>query len=89
MHPEEPTEKLAFQLWWAITWRSLAASVLAVLIFGQLIATIIYLTGGSIESVQWPANIAAFILGIYIAVQVVKHLMTKGFGEYRLAIIKK
>jgi len=89
MNAEEPTDILALKLWWALVWRSVPISLISGAILGGFIGAIVAATGGSPESVQLPAGIAGFLVGIFIAVKVIRHLMTKGFGEYRLSIVKK
>jgi len=89
MHPEEPTDKLAIQIWWALTWRSVPLSMLAAFLFAFIIGLIAGLTKTDPHSLSVPGAIGGALIGLFITVKIIKRLMTKGFGEYRLVIVKK
>tara|TARA_B100001989_G_scaffold252821_1_gene236406 strand:- start:702 stop:971 length:270 start_codon:yes stop_codon:yes gene_type:complete len=89
MYTEEPTDLLALKVWWATVWRALPISFVAGAVVGAIIGIIVAIMGSSPEAVQAPAGLAGFLIGIFVMVKVIKRLMTNGFGEYRLAVIKK
>ncbi|MGH1376810.1 MAG: hypothetical protein ACRBCK_10730 [Alphaproteobacteria bacterium] len=89
MSPEVPTEKIALQTWWAITWRAIPFAFIASTVMGVLMGLFVKSLGGSPQSLQFPAVLAGSLVGIYINVQVIKRLMTKGFGDYRLIVMRK
>lgn len=89
MSPEVPDEKLALQVWWSISWRAIPISFIAGSLIGTIVGAIMGFMGASVQSVQTPAMIMGALVGIYVNVQVIKYLMTKGFGDYRLAVVRK
>ncbi len=88
MH-EVPTDKLALQVWWAMVWRAMPLALLAGIAVGFLAGIAGSFMNISVESVQGPLTFLGFVLGLFITVKVIKHLMTKGFGVYRLAVVRK
>ncbi len=89
MSPEVPNEKLALQVWWSISWRAIPLSFIAGSLIGGVLGAVLGSMGASVQSIQTPAMIMGALVGIYINVQVIKRLMTKGFGDYRLAVVRK
>lgn len=84
---EEPTDLIALKLWWAMTWRTLPLAMGAGMIVGAVIGAIIGMTGGAPEEVRGPAMLAGAAVGIFVTVKVLKWLMTRGFGKYKLVVI--
>lgn len=84
-----PTDKLALQVWWALTWRSMPLALVAAMLAGAVIGLLTGVLGGGPEDVQVPAGICGFLIGLFVTIKVVKYLMTKGFGQYRLVVVKK
>jgi len=89
MSPEIPTDKLALQIWWAMLWRTIPLVILVIALAGIIIGIISSLAGANPNDVQIPSGIAGGVLGLYISVKIIKHLMTKGFGDYRLVVVRK
>ena len=88
MDIELPTEKLALKIWWAMLWRTIPLAILVSLLAGIVIGTISGVMGVDSNEVQIPASIAGGLLGLYVSVKVIKHLMTKGFSGYRLVVVR-
>ncbi len=88
MNIEVPTEKLALKIWWAMLWRTIPLAVLASFLAGIVIGTISSVMGVDPNEVKIPASIAGGLLGLYVSVKVIKHLMTKGFGDYKLVVVR-
>jgi len=86
---EVPSDKLALQVWWALTWRSLPLAIIAAMVVGAFIGALAGVFGGSEEDIQMPAGIAGALIGLFVTVKVIKHMMTKGFGKFRLMVVKK
>ncbi len=84
---EEPTDLIALKLWWAMTWRTLPLALGAGMIVGMVIGAIVGVTGGRPEEVQGPAAFAGAVVGVFVTVKVLKWLMVKGFGQYKLVVI--
>tara|TARA_R110001592_G_scaffold16881_7_gene71512 strand:- start:40084 stop:40350 length:267 start_codon:yes stop_codon:yes gene_type:complete len=88
MH-EIPTDKLALQVWWALTWRTIPLAILGGIAVGVVIGVIVAVMQADKDAVQMPATLGGGLVGLFITVKVIKYLMTKGFGEYRLTVVKK
>ncbi len=89
MDAEIPTEKLALQIWWAMTWRIIPFALLGGMVVGLIIGLIAGIMKADPSSIEAPATLAGLLLGLFISVRVIMRLMTKGFGEYRLAVVRK
>lgn len=89
MSPEIPTDKIALQVWWALMWRTFPLALIAGTLAGMVIGSIAALLGATPADVQTPSALAGAILGIFVSVRVIRHLMSKGFGQYRLTVVTK
>jgi len=89
MNPEEPTKVLGLKIWWAYFWRAMLLIIpgsLLIGVVGGIIAALIRLGpeyGGIL------GGVSGLIVGLYMSAYVFKRLMTKGFGPYRLVVVKK
>ncbi len=89
MDIEIPSDKVALKIWWALSWRTLIMAFLVSFLASIIINAIAHMAGASPADVQVPAAIAGGLLGLYVSVKVIKYLMTKGFGDYRLVLVRK
>ncbi|MGH1403175.1 MAG: hypothetical protein ACRBDL_02935 [Alphaproteobacteria bacterium] len=89
MDIEIPTEKLALKIWWAMTWRLIPLIFVGAFIVGLILGLIGTSMGIESRSIETIAGFSGAFLGLFLSVKVIMHLMTKGFGEYRLAVVRK
>lgn len=86
---EVPSDLIALKLWWAMTWRIVPFAILAGMAAGFVIGIIATVTQTPPEAMQGAATLAGAAIGIFLTVKIIKRLMTKGFGDYRLVVEKK
>ncbi|MGH1455380.1 MAG: hypothetical protein ACRBDI_01235 [Alphaproteobacteria bacterium] len=89
MSSELPSDKLALQIWWAMMWRAVPLALLAGAGAGFVIGIIAVVAKTPPESIQTPSMLLGGLLGVFVTVKVIKRLMTHGFGNYRLMVVKK
>ena len=89
MNHEEPTNKLALKVWWAFAWRTLYYYVLIGIALIVFFSVIVAVSDTNIEDfygvIEKGCNLFGLVMGIYI----IKRLMTKGFGQFRLVVVRK
>lgn len=90
IHELESTMGLACRVWWAFTWRSvllgLVCGALAGLVMG-LITDI--LDFGKSPTLSMASSAAGLALGVCASIWVMRRLMVKGFGRFRLVVVEK
>ena len=89
MNPEEPTLKLGLQVWWAFFWRSMLIIIPSTILVSIPIGIICAILRVGQETAGIFGGLFGLLIGLYITAYVVKRLMTKGFGQYRLVVVKK
>lgn len=89
MNIEIPTDKIALQIWWAMAWRSIPLVIICSILASLAISLVITIVGIDPKAMQGPSMLIGAIVGLYVSIKVIKYLMTKGFGEYRLVVVKK
>lgn len=97
MREVEPTYLMALRFWWAWLWRQ--GLVLIPTLFLLIAATTLILVivgkaaGMSQEEVSAIAGPMGFVLGLgvgcFAQLYIIRRLMTKGFGRFRIAIVEK
>lgn len=83
----EATYPLALKVWWAIVWRTISLGVLAGLALGFVFGIASAVTGLMLP--QYVHAIIGLFGGMAACLWVLKRLMTKGFGNYRLAVLEE
>ena len=87
MHTETPTLKLAILVWWVQLWRTMLFVILGSVAVGFTLAIVQRIIG--VDLPPFISGIAGGIVGFIVVIKVIERLMTKGFGKYRLAVVKK
>ena len=87
MDIEIPTMKLAIKVWWAQFWRMVPLAFLGGAVVGLVVGLVSELLG--IEVSSHVSGVLGGVVGIVVGLKVILYLMTKGFGEYRLAVVRK
>lgn len=83
----EPTDLLCLKVWWALTWRAVLFAILASMLVGLVIGILGSMMGESQENLQGPAAVSGGLVGLFVSVRVIRYLLTKGFGRYRLVVV--
>ena len=89
MDIEEPTDKLALQVWWAIGWRTLyyyALAGIALIVFYAFLSAIFDVDIGVFDNAM---EICGAFFALFAGIFALKQVITKGFGQYRLVVVKK
>lgn len=79
---------LGLKLWWAYTWRSVLVSILlgiVIVAVASLIVSFVYPHVDVTETNASFGGLLSFIAGIWV----MKRLLTKGFGGYKLVVVEK
>ena len=88
----EVTWARATRIWWAYLWRSIVGAVVMSLIGGLVGGLLGYMMssfGAKTSTVQWVALPIGVILGVGMSILVVKRVLGKDFGEFRLLLVSK
>jgi len=89
MQSETPTDFIALKVWWAMTWRTIPLVLLGSIFLGLILGIIASLSGLDLNATQRLSMLFGALLGLYIAVKIIKRLMTNGFGDYKLVVVRK
>ena len=87
MNVETPTIKLSFQVWWAWLWRVLPLTFFLGFLIGFTIGMAAQIFGFPVPTLL--VSLLGLPVGIVVSVKMMQRLMTKGFGKYRLVVVKK
>ena len=85
----EATYGTAAKVWWALTWRIFPTALLGSLIIGFVIGLISGALKTDVNAASIFAGILGFAFGLWVMLFMIRRLMTKGFGRYRLAVMVK
>lgn len=89
MNEIDPTYLIATRVWWAWCWRAillaLGSSFLLGLVFG-IIGNVVGLDKNTIASL---GGIIGFFLGIFFSIFVMKKILCKSFGSFRITVMKQ
>lgn len=85
----EATYGTAARVWWAMTWRILPTAILGALIIGFVIGLISGAMNTDVNTAAAFSGIVGFAFGLWVMLFMIRRLMTKGFGRYRLAVMVK
>lgn len=89
MTEQVPTLGIAAKAWWALTWRSLLCAVVVGTVWGFVIGIIASIAGWQQGGMTLLAGVGGFFLGAYVSIRIMRRLMIKGFGRYRLSVVEK
>jgi len=84
-----PTYDNVLRVWWAYSWRWGAAG--AVVAFAVMFAVQFLAIAAKmdIETVKKAEPVLGFIISVLASQWVIRRLLTKGFGRFRLALVEK
>jgi len=88
MEEIENTWKRAAVFWWAFSWRSLLYVLPATMILGALAGAIFVAISVPIEPYAIYFNIVGGFVWLAISLWIIKSLLSKSFGGFRVALIK-
>jgi hypothetical protein len=80
------TWKRATIIWWSLFWRWVLFSVLAGFIAGFVLGLVLA-AFGKVEDAEVYGQIAGVIVGIPVGIWVVKKVLVKEFGRFRIALV--
>lgn len=83
----EANYSTALKLWWALIWRTVPLAMAGAFVIGLVLGIIVGVTGLGLSPIV--SGVFGLVWGAFASVWVIKRLMTKGFGNYRLAILEK
>jgi len=91
MKEVEATFGKAAKAWWALTWRAVLLALLSAFLVGVVFGifeTVLNVDthSGGIVAIN---GTAGAVVGVYVSIWVMRRLMTKGFGRFRLALVEK
>lgn len=87
--PQEVTWEMTITFWWAQMWRSIPLIVLASILAGALYHFITEALNVDPTVKIWMGVGLGFYVGLLMTLWVVRRLLTKGFGKYRLFMVEK
>ena len=79
--------KLCLKIWWAQFWSTIPLTLLGGIAAGIVFGIVQRVIGLDFHPAV--SGVAGGVIGLFIAIKVIERLMTKGFGEYRLAVVRK
>lgn len=85
----EPTLEHALIIWWAWAWRAVLLIIGLGLVTGFAVGLVGALMGLPKETVSTMAGFAGFILGVGASVYVLKRILRKDFGDFRICLLAK
>jgi hypothetical protein len=80
---------MALRVWWAFIWRMGLFGSLGGLVVGVVMVAVSHGLGLPVNTtnlIGYPITIALYV---YIGMRVARHLIVKGFGPYRLAVVDR
>jgi len=80
------TWKRAAIVWWSLVWRWALFSVLAGFIAG-FATGLVLAASGVVEGVEVYGQIAGVVVGVPVGIWVVKTVLMKEFGRFRIALV--
>jgi preprotein translocase subunit SecF len=83
---EPVTYGLAARLWWALMWRSVLFSFAAGVVIGIIMGVLGAILGIKLIGLNMVLGLVA---GVVASIWVAQRLLNKGFGPYRLIIMKR
>lgn len=89
MFEVEPTYRHVFQLWWAMLWRIIPLVMIGSFVLGFITAFISHIMDMDKNSMQTVSALVGGAWGLYVTLWVLRRLIIKGFGKYRLSIVEK
>ena len=84
-----PSWGLGLKVWWAWFWRTMILVFVLSIIIGIIVGVIGALIGLAQATISFSGGLFGLAIGLYLGPAILKRLMTKGFGRYRLAVMRK
>ena len=79
----------AVKVWWSLLWRSVLFSFLAGAAIGFIIGFFMGIFKAEQETVKTVSAIAGYIIAIPVGIAVVKHVLSKRYSDFKIALIKE
>lgn len=89
MNEIDSTFLIALRVWWAWCWRTMLLALGAAFLFGFIVGVVGTVAGLDKNSVTYLGGAGGFVLGLYFSVHVMKRILNKSFGGFRVALIKQ
>jgi ABC-type multidrug transport system permease subunit len=89
MNEIDPTYLIAVRVWWAWCWRAVLLGFGMALLFGIAIGFAGAIIGLDKNVVTSVGGIAGFFIGLFFSIHVMKGMLSKNFGSFRVAVIKQ
>ncbi len=82
---------LALRTLWALMWRSMPLAFIAGIVIGAVIGATAAIIGVDIQSQGFKitTQLAGVAVGFAASVWIMRRLMTKGFGRYKLLVVEQ
>lgn len=88
MREIEASWKEAFIVWWAYCWRTLVLALPAGWIMGILLGIALAQAEIPFEGNEIYAQVLGALIGTSISIWVLKYLLSKNFGSFRVAVLR-
>lgn len=80
------TWKRASVIWWSLFWRWVSFSVLAGFVAGFVLGLVLAALG-IVEGAELYGQVAGVVVGIPVGIWVVKTVLMREFGHFRIALV--
>ena len=88
MNELEVTWGKATKIWWSMAWRGVLVGLLGGFIAGLFIGFIGAALGISEQTISALATLSGLVVGIPIGIWVVKYVLGKKFGDFRIVLVE-
>lgn len=85
----EPTYETALKVWWALFWRIMPTAIAGAILIGFVIGLASGALNIDVNAASIFSGILGFVFGMWVILFMIRRLMVKGFGRYRLAVMVK
>ena len=82
---EDATFGLAAKIWWAFTWRAVLLAVSVNFVIGFVLG---FIGRAANINLLYISLVCGLCFGIYASIFILKRMMVKGFGPYKLAVVR-
>ncbi|QQG35305.1 MAG: hypothetical protein HYS17_07030 [Micavibrio aeruginosavorus] len=89
MNEIDPTFLIALRVWWAWCWRAILLALGAAFVFGFIVGLAGAAVGLDKNSITYIGGAGGFVLGLFFSVHVMKRILKKSFGHFRIALIRQ
>jgi ABC-type sugar transport system permease subunit len=79
----------ALRVWWAWFWRTVLFSLIVGFVLGGILGFFLATRGYGEESIEALSGLVGLLIGAVIGIVVMKHILEKGFGGFRLRVERR